>query len=179
MHVRLALSSFSPGFPAPKIRNLEAGIWNLEAGTRNLEAGIWNLEAGIWNPEEVEQQCSRRLGRVPFVEQLQRNLTTWTHWWRLGLARLILADYPLILMFVMTAPGWDREYAGTRDCKGHTSRLELEPAGTKDCRGVFWDPSCANFRSEESKSFLAPRWMGLRDFREDTCNVPPTYHIVT
>ncbi|WZZ70634.1 hypothetical protein YC2023_082004 [Brassica napus] len=46
-------------------------------------------------------------------------------------------------------------------------------------RGVSWDPSCVSFRSDESKSFLAPRWMGLRDFREDTRNVPPTYHIVT
>ena len=25
----------------------------------------------------------------------------------LGLARLMLVDYPLILMFVMTAPGWE------------------------------------------------------------------------
>ena len=31
-------------------------------------------------------------------------------------------------------------------------------------RGVFWDPSCASFRSDGTKSFLAPRWMGLRDF---------------
>ncbi|KAL0750299.1 hypothetical protein Bca101_032302 [Brassica carinata] len=46
-------------------------------------------------------------------------------------------------------------------------------------RGVFWDPSCASFRSDESKSILVPRWMELRDFREDTRNVPPTYHIVT
>ena len=29
---------------------------------------------------------------------------------------------------------------------------------------VFRDPSCASFRSDESKSFLAPRWLGLRDF---------------
>ncbi|KAF2576627.1 hypothetical protein F2Q70_00005127 [Brassica cretica] len=26
-------------------------------------------------------------------------------------------------------------------------------------RGVFWDPSCASFRCDESKSFLAPRWL--------------------
>ncbi|KAH0859618.1 hypothetical protein HID58_087879, partial [Brassica napus] len=38
---------------------------------------------------------------------------------------------------------------------------------------------CASFRSDESKSILVPRWMELRDFREDTRNVPPTYHIVT
>ncbi|KAF3539201.1 hypothetical protein F2Q69_00023085 [Brassica cretica] len=48
----------------PWIRNLEAGIRNLEAGTRNPEAGIRNLEPGTWNLEEVEQQCSRHLGRV-------------------------------------------------------------------------------------------------------------------
>ncbi|KAH0879511.1 hypothetical protein HID58_066905, partial [Brassica napus] len=31
-------------------------------------------------------------------------------------------------------------------------------------REVFWGPSCASFRSDESKSFLALRWLGLRDF---------------
>ena len=31
-------------------------------------------------------------------------------------------------------------------------------------REVFQDPSCASFRSDESKSFLAPSWLGLRDF---------------
>ncbi|WZZ27104.1 hypothetical protein YC2023_010505 [Brassica napus] len=46
-------------------------------------------------------------------------------------------------------------------------------------REVFWDLSCASFRSDESKSFHAPSWLGLRDFQEDTRNVPPTYHIVT
>ncbi|KAL0689452.1 hypothetical protein Bca4012_089130 [Brassica carinata] len=46
-------------------------------------------------------------------------------------------------------------------------------------RGVFWDPSCASFRSDESNSFHAPSLLGLRDFQEDTRNVPPTYHIVT
>ncbi|KAF3507387.1 hypothetical protein F2Q69_00006516 [Brassica cretica] len=33
--------------------------------------------------------------------------------------------------------------------------------------------------SGEKKLFLAPRWLGLRDFQEDTHNVPPTYHVVT
>ncbi|KAH0867133.1 hypothetical protein HID58_074155, partial [Brassica napus] len=73
---------------------------------------------------------------------------------------------------------------------GRNQRLEpAEPnsveegfqVGTWNLQGprVFWDPNCASFRSDESKSFLAPRWMGLRYFREDTRNVPPTYHVVT
>ncbi|KAL0745132.1 hypothetical protein Bca101_100989 [Brassica carinata] len=53
---------------------------------------------------EAEQQCSRRLGMVPFAEHLQSNLkSTLTRW----LARLLLVDCPLILELVMTAPSRD------------------------------------------------------------------------
>ncbi|KAF3504572.1 hypothetical protein F2Q69_00043761 [Brassica cretica] len=88
----------------PGTRNLEAGIWNLEPGTRNLEAGIWNLEAGIWNPEEVEQQCSRRLGRFPFVEQLQRNLTM-VAWCAYGVPRNSSFDSPAYVTYQSCEPG--------------------------------------------------------------------------
>ncbi|KAH0868802.1 hypothetical protein HID58_075824, partial [Brassica napus] len=40
------------------------GTWPGNAVVRWSEPWIRNLEAGTRNPEEVEQQCSRHLGRV-------------------------------------------------------------------------------------------------------------------
>ncbi|KAF3527305.1 hypothetical protein DY000_02039486 [Brassica cretica] len=152
----------------PKIRNLEAGIWNLESGTWNLEGGIWNLEDGIWNSQEVAQQCSPRLGRVPFVEQLQRNLTIKTRdqldprnveagfeveTWSRGEPNVIEGRF---VAGTGSRQGPETVEVILVDYRDPVLVLASNYATTVSMvlyslRGVFWDPSCASFRSDESR----------------------------
>ncbi|KAF3600469.1 hypothetical protein F2Q69_00036237 [Brassica cretica] len=64
---------------ARNLGNLERHV--ASASSRGEQPKIWNLGSGTWNlgpgtQREAEQQCSRRLGRVPYAEQVQSNLTS-------------------------------------------------------------------------------------------------------
>ncbi|KAH0884127.1 hypothetical protein HID58_060223 [Brassica napus] len=118
------------------------------------------------------------LGRYPFAEQLQWNLMSTK---RRSIHPAIIfpgallmtppvfgirpsgimsldasvasrACYPLILMLVETAPGAE----GNQMLLKGDSRLGPGVGRNQRLR--------ASFRFDESKSFLAPKWLGLRDF---------------
>ncbi|KAF2561960.1 hypothetical protein F2Q70_00017521 [Brassica cretica] len=120
------------------VRWSEPWIRNQEAGIRNLEAGTRNPEAGIRNLEPGTWNLEPRGGRAAVFSALRQG-------------------------FFAEQLQWNSTIKTRNQQEPKILEVGFE-VGTRNRQGVAGTSSRVNHGSGEKKLFLAPRWLGLRDF---------------